>query len=242
MSNFLPFPTSHSIFRKDPYVRNVDTDTKLFVMLGSLTHMIPFVLGLSSMSLLDYSRKSSKKCDQSFFLVSSFCTILPFTFFLCTFAVLKMCFESRRGIIFELGHCFFTGSGSDAFAWMASSSYTAMLLIGYLISVVSFKSTPSSSSSSEDNNTHDAKYSNLPKIATFFFITFVLLHFVGVPMWKDYTGPLLRSHGSIGFTTSLPMLASVTHSAAFACGLAFVWYRKFGSVRGVSLLVMYDEN
>ena len=74
MSNFLPFPTSHSIFRKDPYVRNVDTDTKLFVMLGSLTHMIPFVLGLSSMSLLDYSRKSSKKCDQSFFLVSSFCT------------------------------------------------------------------------------------------------------------------------------------------------------------------------
>jgi hypothetical protein len=74
MSNFLPFPTSHSIFRKDPYVRNVDTDTKLFVMLGSLTHMIPFVLGLSSMSLFDYSRKTSKKCDQSFFLVSSFCT------------------------------------------------------------------------------------------------------------------------------------------------------------------------
>ena len=175
-------------------------------------------------------------------------TILPFAFFLCTFAVLKMCFESRQGIIFELGHCFFTGSGSDAFAWMASSSYTAMLLIGYLISVVSFKSstTSSSSSSSEDNNnndTHDATRSNLPKIATFFFITFVLLHFVGVPMWKDYTGPLLRSHGSIGFTTSLPMLASVTHSAAFACGLAFVWYRKFGSVRGVSLiLAVYDEN
>ncbi len=160
-----------------------------------------------------------------------------------------MCFESRQGIIFELGHCFFTGSGSDAFAWMASSSYTAMLLIGYLISVVSFKSSPSSSSSSSsseennNNNTHDATHSNLPKIATFFFITFVLLHFVGVPMWKDYTGPLLRSHGSIGFTTSLPMLASVTHSAAFACGLAFVWYRKFGSVRGVSLiLAVYDEN
>ena len=146
-------------------------------------------------------------------------------------------FRERQGIIYELGHCFFT-FGIDAFAWMASSSYTAMLLIGYLISVVSFKSAPSSSSSSEENNTH----SNLPKIATFFFITFVLLHFVGVPMWKDYTGPLLRSHGSIGFTTSLPMLASVTHSAAFACGLAFVWYRKFGSVRGVSLLVMYDEN
>ena len=153
-----------------------------------------------------------------------------------------MCFESGQGIIYELGHCFFTGSGSDAFAWMASSSYTAMLLIGYLISVVSFKSAPSSSSSSEDNNnTHDAEFESSQN-CDLLFITFVLLHFVGVPMWKDYTGPLLRSHGSIGFTTSLPMLASVTHSAAFACGLAFVWYRKFGSVRGVSLLVMYDEN
>jgi len=117
------FEAPHSIFRKDPYVRNVDTDTKLFVMLGSLTHMIPFVLGLSSMSLLSRRHTNGEKiCDQSFFLVSSFCTVLPFTFFLCTFAVLKMCFESQQGIIYELGHCFFTGSGGDAFAWMASSS------------------------------------------------------------------------------------------------------------------------
>jgi len=54
---------------------------------------------------------------------------------------------------------------------------------------------------------------------------------VGVPLWKGEIGPLLRSHGSIGFTTSLPMLASVTHSLAFACGLAFVWYRRFGSIK-----------
>ena len=116
---------------------------------------------------------------------------------------------------------------NDAFAWMASSSYTAMLLIDihlcrlsnpHLLLLLQVKKTTLILESS--------------KIATFFFITFVLLHFVGVPMERLHGSTSEKSR--FDSTTSLPMLASVTHRC-IACGLAFVWYRKFGSVRGVSL-------
>ena len=249
---------------QDVYDEVTRQDSKhLFALLGSLTHMVPFILGVSCISLFGSEQSGGKKpstrktCKYNPSLkeifVGAIVMVLPFTFFSGTYFFFKFCFEHKVSIVYSLAHHFFVGQDGGTFAYMASCSYTSVLLLGYLISVASPRASGRSemgscnikttstgehrrrdredkqrmaTRTSENDVKHDVVVQMLPRVATFFVFTFVLLHFVGIPLWEEYTGPLLRSHGRDGFTRSLPMLASATHSLAFIFGLSFVWCRQ----------------